>query len=87
MLAFSFTTFALRLKRIAGMGAAAGMAGADWVKAVRATGCSQWTEGQGDWGLGQVQSAIGRRVTVTFENAGKVVIDTDVVALQITEVS
>lgn len=28
-----------------------------------------------DWGLGQVQSVIGRRVTVNFENAGKVVID------------
>lgn len=28
-----------------------------------------------DWGLGQVQSAIGYRVTVNFENAGKVVID------------
>jgi len=26
-----------------------------------------------DWGLGQVQSAIGDRVTVTFEHAGKVV--------------
>jgi hypothetical protein len=28
-----------------------------------------------DWGLGQVQSVIGGRVTVNFENAGKVVID------------
>ncbi len=27
------------------------------------------------WGLGQVQSAIGDRVTVNFENAGKVVIN------------
>lgn len=25
-----------------------------------------------DWGVGQVQSAIGRRVTVNFEHAGKV---------------
>ena len=25
-----------------------------------------------EWGLGQVQSAIGPRVTVNFENAGKV---------------
>jgi len=24
-----------------------------------------------DWGLGQVQSAVGDRVTVNFENAGK----------------
>ncbi|GLS88653.1 DUF3553 domain-containing protein [Cypionkella aquatica] len=28
-----------------------------------------------DWGLGQVQSSIGNRVTVNFEHAGKVVID------------
>lgn len=26
-----------------------------------------------DWGLGQVQSVIGPRVTVTFEHKGKVV--------------
>jgi FKBP-type peptidyl-prolyl cis-trans isomerase 2 len=31
--------------------------------------------GQQDWGLGQVQSVIGSRVTVNFEHAGKVVID------------
>lgn len=34
-----------------------------------------------DWGIGQVQSAIGNRVTVTFEHAGKVVIDIAVVEL------
>lgn len=28
-----------------------------------------------DWGLGQVQSNIDGRVTVNFENEGKVVID------------
>ncbi len=28
-----------------------------------------------DWGLGQVQSRIGARITVNFENVGKVVID------------
>jgi len=28
-----------------------------------------------DWGVGQVQSSIGHRITVNFENAGKVVID------------
>ncbi len=27
---------------------------------------------QPEWGLGQVQSAIGNRVTVMFEHAGKV---------------
>ena len=30
---------------------------------------------QPDWGLGQVQSVIAARITVNFENAGKVVID------------
>jgi hypothetical protein len=28
-----------------------------------------------DWGIGQVQSVIGTRVTVNFENAGKQLID------------
>ena len=34
-----------------------------------------------DWGLGQVQSVAGRKVTVNFEHAGKQVIDARVVAL------
>ena len=38
--------------------------------------------GQPDWGLGQVQSVVGGRVTVNFEHAGKVVIETAIVALQ-----
>ncbi len=37
--------------------------------------------GQPDWGLGQVQSAIGDKVTVMFENAGKVVVNTATVTL------
>lgn len=37
--------------------------------------------GEADWGLGQVQSVAGRKVTVNFENAGKQVIDASVVAL------
>lgn len=37
--------------------------------------------GQPDWGLGQVQSRIGRRITVNFEHAGKVVIDGERVGL------
>lgn len=40
---------------------------------------------QPDWGLGQVQSAIGNRVTVMFEHAGKVLVDTNVVALEPAE--
>src|SRR5690606_8083440 len=39
--------------------------------------------GRPDWGLGQVQSAIGARVTVNFEHQGKVVINTDVVQLEV----
>ena len=38
-----------------------------------------------DWGLGQVQSAIGSRVTVNFEHAGKRLIDTSVIALELAE--
>jgi len=40
---------------------------------------------QADWGLGQVQSAVGNRVTVNFENAGKQVINSDRVALLTVE--
>jgi hypothetical protein len=28
-----------------------------------------------DWGVGQVQSNVGGRITVNFPNAGKVVVD------------
>ncbi|MDR3522361.1 MAG: DUF3553 domain-containing protein [Acidocella sp.] len=37
---------------------------------------------QPDWGLGQVQSAIGEKVTVMFEHAGKVVVNTHYVRLE-----
>jgi hypothetical protein len=36
-----------------------------------------------EWGEGQVQSIIGDRVTVNFENAGKVVIDARRVMLEV----
>lgn len=36
---------------------------------------------QPDWGLGQVQSAIGSRVTVNFEHQGKQLINTAIVSL------
>jgi Protein of unknown function (DUF3553) len=36
---------------------------------------------QPDWGLGQVQSAVGDRVTVNFEHAGKRLINAAVVTL------
>lgn len=38
--------------------------------------------GREDWGLGQVQSVIGARVTVNFEHAGKVVIDSNHISLE-----
>ena len=38
-----------------------------------------------DWGLGQVQSVIGDKVTVNFENVGKVVIDGSRVQLVLAE--
>jgi hypothetical protein len=38
-----------------------------------------------DWGLGQVQSMIGQRATVNFENAGKVTVNTAVVSLVLVE--
>lgn len=31
--------------------------------------------GKPDWGLGQVQSVVGQKITVNFEHAGKIVID------------
>lgn len=36
-----------------------------------------------DWGLGQVQSVIGNRVTVNFENAGKLLLDVAAIPLRI----
>jgi hypothetical protein len=38
-----------------------------------------------DWGLGQEQSVIGERVTVNFEDRGKVLINAAVVELEIVE--
>lgn len=39
--------------------------------------------GQPDWGLGQIQSVVGSRVTVNFEHAGKVLINADVIPLEV----
>ena len=38
-----------------------------------------------DWGVGQVQSVVGDRVTVNFEHAGKVLVNAAVVALDILD--
>ena len=35
-----------------------------------------------DWGVGQVQSIIGKKVTVNFENLGKQVINIEIVILE-----
>lgn len=37
---------------------------------------------QPDWGVGQVQSVIGDRITVNFEHAGKLMIDGSKVILR-----
>ena len=36
-----------------------------------------------EWGIGQVQTIVQNKVTVNFENAGKLVINTKVVSLEI----
>lgn len=40
-----------------------------------------------DWGLGQVQSCAGGKVTVNFQNAGKVVIEESRVTLMLVSLS
>lgn len=37
--------------------------------------------GQPDWGIGQVQSVVGTKITVNFRDAGKVVIEGSLIAL------
>jgi hypothetical protein len=39
--------------------------------------------GRPDWGLGRVQSVIGHRLTVNFEDAGKLTLDIRHVSLEI----
>lgn len=36
-----------------------------------------------DWGIGQIQSVIGERITVNFENAGKLLIIAGQVTLEV----
>lgn len=40
---------------------------------------------QPDWGLGQVQSVVGQRVTVNFEHVGKLLINAAAVSLLIVD--
>ena len=47
----------------------------------------QWVRhpGQPEWGVGQVQSVTGARVTANFEHAGKVTLNTMVVTLDVLD--
>lgn len=38
---------------------------------------------QPDWGLGQVQSSVGGKVTVNFQEVGKIVIDEAMISLKV----
>jgi hypothetical protein len=40
---------------------------------------------QPDWGLGQVQSVVGTRITVNFEHAGKLLINGENVTLEVID--
>jgi hypothetical protein len=41
--------------------------------------------GRPDWGIGQVQSVVGSRITVNFEHAGKVLVNAAVVGLEVID--
>lgn len=55
----------------------------DDVNSILAPGMRVRHPQQPDWGIGQVQSVIGNRITVNFEHKGKVVINGDVVSLDL----
>ena len=38
-----------------------------------------------DWGLGQVQSVVGTRITVNFEHVGKLLINGENVKLEVVD--
>ena len=38
-----------------------------------------------DWGVGQVQSVVGPRITVNFQHRGKVLVNAEVVALEVLD--
>jgi len=40
---------------------------------------------QPDWGIGQIQSVVGDRVTVNFEHQGKVLVNVSRVALEVLD--
>jgi len=55
----------------------------DSVNSILAPGMRVRHPNQPEWGIGQVQSVIGARITVNFEHAGKVVINGDVITLDL----
>tara|TARA_B100001057_G_C22086048_1_gene657662 strand:- start:36 stop:233 length:198 start_codon:yes stop_codon:yes gene_type:complete len=40
-----------------------------------------------EWGIGQVQSSIGNKITINFENVGKKTINTKEVELKIIDIN
>jgi hypothetical protein len=50
-----------------------------------APGCTVRHPACPDWGLGHVQSVVGDRVTVNFEECGKVVLNLSVVSLDLVD--
>ncbi len=41
--------------------------------------------GEPGWGIGQIQSVIGQRITVNFEHAGKLLINGENVKLEVID--
>ncbi len=55
------------------------------MNSILAPGMRVYHPSKPDWGIGQVQSVIGNKITVNFEHAGKVVIDGNVVSLDLAD--
>ncbi len=55
------------------------------ILALLTPGCTVRHPACPDWGLGQVQSVVGDRVTVNFEECGKVVLNLSVVSLDLVD--
>lgn len=55
----------------------------DAVQGMLAPGALVRHPGEPGWGIGQVQTVIGARVTVNFEHAGKRLINSDIVTLEL----
>jgi hypothetical protein len=73
------------INRLSGMRNAAAMSDAHIPHSATALepGCRVRHPTRPDWGAGQVQSVVGDRVTVNFENAGKVLVNARLIALEL----